>query len=64
LRVDWLYLKEIKERVGRVRVMPAEGLKTVLSMHKNDGIARFEKIFGGRGPSRACNYISLSSLIL
>jgi hypothetical protein len=47
----WLDVEEIEKGVGGVGVVPAEGLETELAMHEDDGVACFEKVFGGGGTS-------------
>jgi hypothetical protein len=44
--------------VRRVRVVPAEGLQTVLPVHEDDGIlARPEEVFGRGGSSSPCTEV-------
>ena len=48
-----LDIQEIEERVRRMRIVPAEGLQTELTVHKNHRIVRLEEVFSGGSTSCA-----------
>lgn len=43
----WVDVEKVEEGVGGVGVMPAVGLERELAVHEDDGVAVFEKVFGG-----------------
>lgn len=51
-------VQQVEERVGRVRVVPREGLQRVLSVQEDDGVpARAEEVLGGRGAAGPCREV-------
>ena len=51
-RSCWFYFEKVEEWVCRVRIVPTERLKAELSVHEDDGVACFKKVFSGCGTAR------------
>ena len=51
-------LKKVKEGVGRMGVVPAEGLQTELPVHEDDGVPSLEEVLCGGRATRALTRIT------
>ena len=55
--VVWVDVEKVEEGIGGVGVVTTEGLKTEMTVHKNDSVAGFEKIFSGGGAASSCTEV-------